>query len=412
MKKVISLYLLLVCLYQPLSGQILKVFDPFEKKGKIEIPFEYENDLLVVKVVFNGIFPLKFIFDTGAEHTILTRREITDLLAVNYRRKFTLYGADLTTPLTAYLATGISMEVGNLLVNHQNMLVLEEDYLNFDEFNGIDVHGILGADMFRRFVVTINYPRRTIQLTPANKFKPPKKNWEQYPIEIHRSKPYLNVPISTPGQDIMVATKLLVDSGSSLPLIIYPETVAGLTIPENTIPAELGLGLGGYLEGVIGRVGKMEIGQTQLIDVVTSFQSLSISLDSNALNNRNGIIGNKTLEHFHIIIDYINDVFYLKPLNKRKPPKFQFDKSGLFIVAGGKNVNKFKIASVVPNSPGEEAGLQKGDDIMAINGFPLSLSRLSAIQRKFRKKEGKVFKITYKRDGQRYKTEIILKKLI
>ena len=156
----------------------------------------------------------------------------------------------------------------------------------------------------------------------------------------------------------------------------------------------------------------MNLGETQLIDVVTSFQNLTMGLDSNSLNNRNGILGNKTLENFHIIIDYINNVFYLRPINKRKPPKFQFDKSGLFIVAGGKNVNKFKVVSVVPNSPGEEAGLQKGDDLVAINGFPLSLSRLGAIQRKFKKKEGKVYKITYKRNGERYKTEMTLKKLI
>ena len=46
--------------------------------GRVEIPFEYVNNFIIVNVVFNRLFPLKFVFDTGAENTILTRKEITD----------------------------------------------------------------------------------------------------------------------------------------------------------------------------------------------------------------------------------------------------------------------------------------------------------------------------------------------
>ena len=57
---------------------------------EVEIPFEYHNDLIIVTVTFNRIFPLKFIFDTGAEHSILAQRQITDLLHVSYDREFNL----------------------------------------------------------------------------------------------------------------------------------------------------------------------------------------------------------------------------------------------------------------------------------------------------------------------------------
>ena len=65
--------------------------------GRVEIPFEYVNNFIIVNIVFNRIFPLKFIFDTGAENTILTRKEITDLLNVDYQRQISIFGSDVQT---------------------------------------------------------------------------------------------------------------------------------------------------------------------------------------------------------------------------------------------------------------------------------------------------------------------------
>ena len=32
---------------------------------QVDIPFEYSNNFIILTVNFNGILPLKFIFDTG-----------------------------------------------------------------------------------------------------------------------------------------------------------------------------------------------------------------------------------------------------------------------------------------------------------------------------------------------------------
>lgn len=410
MIKRITTILLLIFLVFRLGGQGY-LDASLLKKGRVDIPFSYENNLIIINVTFNKIFPLKFLFDTGAEHTILTRRQITDILAVNYTRKFTLYGADLSTELTAYLAQGISIKMGNIEMNNRNILVLEEDYFNFDEFSGVDIQGIIGADIFRRFVVQINYKRKVISLYPRSRFKEPTKNYVKYPVEIYKSRPYIKVPIKAPN-DSMVQVKLLMDSGSSLPLIIYPETDASLSVPKNVIPAQLGIGLGGYLEGVIGRVQYMKIAESELVDVITSFQNLLPGTDTIALNNRNGIIGNKSLQHFHIIIDYVRQELYLRPNTGRKKPKFKYDKSGLFLVASGKDLNQFKVASVVPNSPADLAGLRKDDNLKRIGGLPCGIMSLSSIQRKFRKKVGKKFKIVYERGGKKFKTTLTLQKII
>ena len=414
MGKRLILYLLIGFYSSCLIGQQTFTFGyappEIEDKSKVEIPFEYKNGLIIVEVVFNRIFPLRFIFDTGAEHTILTRREITDLLSVNYRRKFTLYGADLSTELVAYLAQGIQLQIGNLWLPNRNILVLEEDYFNFDEFSGVDIQGVLGADVFRRYVVEIDYNRHKITFYKREDFRGPGKRFEAFPVEFHRSRPYITVPVKS-ASDSLVQTKLLLDSGSSLPLILYPETSPVLKIPEQVVPGQLGLGLGGFLEGVVGRVQEVRVAGTILPDVVTSFQNLGDVIDSTTLNNRNGIIGNQSLEHFHIIIDYVKQKLYLSPVS-RKTPEFKFDRSGLFVIASGKYLNEFKIASVVEGSPADKAGLQVDDLLVRINWVPTSLMTLGNIQWKFKKRVRKQFTVVYERNGKRYRTQMTLKELI
>ncbi|MEN9415281.1 MAG: hypothetical protein RLZ62_1585, partial [Bacteroidota bacterium] len=72
-------------------------------------PFEYVNNFIVVTVTLNGTIPLKMIFDTGAEHTVLCRRELSDLLGIRYEREFRLLGADMKTELIAYLARNVRL---------------------------------------------------------------------------------------------------------------------------------------------------------------------------------------------------------------------------------------------------------------------------------------------------------------
>ncbi|MGB3798181.1 MAG: hypothetical protein WA952_00120, partial [Lewinella sp.] len=38
---------------------------------QIEIPFDTENDFIVIPILLNNLIPLRFIVDTGAENTVL-----------------------------------------------------------------------------------------------------------------------------------------------------------------------------------------------------------------------------------------------------------------------------------------------------------------------------------------------------
>lgn len=377
---------------------------------KVEIPFEYENNFIVIKVLFNDVFPLKFIFDTGAEHTILTQREITDLLQINYERRFTIIGSDMSTELYAYLARGVKLTIGNLLALNRSILVLEEDYFRFEEYGGIQVQGILGADLFRRFVVKINYRRKVITLYDPTYFNPPGGRYKEFPIEIERHKPYLMANTSLTS-DTTIRGKYLLDTGASISLLLYTNSHPAFNLPKQYIRSKIGMGLGGFLQGFMGRIEEIEIGGNKLESVITNFQELGTSVDTSFTNNRNGIIGNQILNRFELIIDYIHGKLYLQP-EKNYRRTFQYDKSGLILAASGVNLNVFTVIDLIDNSPAANADIQVGDEIKRINGMPTNLIHLSDVLRRLQGKSGKKVKLQIQRNNTKLTKEFVLKDLI
>lgn len=388
--------------------------NPFTRELKfgvkqVEIPFEFENNFILVDVVFNNIIPLRFIFDTGAEHTILTRREITDILGVPYQRRFTVIGADLKTELHAYLVRNIHLKVGQINARNQSLLVLEDDYFRFEEFTGEKIHGIIGADFFKGFIVKIDFIRSRITLTSVSHFKEP-KDYMKIPIEVKRQKPYLNTEINL-RQDTIVPVKLLLDTGAGLSLIVNSDTHPDLEPPVNAVKGSVGLGLGGDLDGYLGRINHLDIADVTLDDVVTNFQALPEGMDTTHLNGRNGLIGTKILSRFTMIIDYPRETLYLKT-NKKIKEAFKFDKSGLQIIASGVNLNTFIVQNVIKNSPAAEADLREGDIIKSINGVPVVILGMSSLLNKLKKKTGKKIVLKIKREKKRIKKVFYLKEII
>ncbi|MCB0518779.1 MAG: aspartyl protease family protein [Lewinellaceae bacterium] len=407
MKNAFTWLLLLLC---QLALEAQAGFEILKDVKRIDIPFEYKNDLIIVNVTFGRIFPLKFIFDTGAEHTILSKREITDIMNVPYEREFQLVGSDLKTILTAYLVRGIHLRVGDMIIPNQSFLVLEEDYFRFEEMAGVEVQGILGADLFRGLVVKINYERRIITLMKTSSFDKPNKGYQALAIDVNRNKPYLNTIIRL-QTDSAVQVKLLLDTGAMLSLLLNTDTHPDLRLPANALKGNIGAGLGGFLEGYLGRVTALQLGGLQCSEVLTNFQELAIGVDTAILYSRNGLIGNQILSRFNVIIDYPREQLYLQP-NKMFNKAFEFDKSGLVLIASDLRLNKFTVHDVLPGSPAAQAGLLPGDEIRRLNLIPVGFLSLADIHRILKKKVGKKIRIVVKRGDKRLKFRFSLRKLI
>ena len=377
----------------------------------IEIPFDLENDFIVISVLLNGKMPLRFIVDTGAENTVLLDRTMTDALNVSYRRSFQVRGADVDTELTAHLATGVDLRLADrLLARNRTVLVLEENYFNFERITGTNIHGILGGDFLMRFVVEFNFRRQIMVLHDPSKFRVRRK-FVEVPTTFIRNRPYLNIAVGV-LRDSASPRRLLMDTGAGLSLLMhtYPQTV-GSDLPEQTIPAHIASGLGGTMQGSVGRSRVVNLADRRLDDVITYFQEVD-TVEMKFLNQREGILGNRILKRFTVVVDYVRQRVYLRAEGKAYKRKFTYDRSGISLLAGGDNLNKYSVSNVVPGSPADRAGIQVRDRLRAVNGISTNLMSLESIVRKLEGKAGKRIRVRIYRGGRLQDFTLTLEDLI
>ena len=406
--------LLACCCWLALPGLLLAQRPDLKVLGRwrvIELPFTIENDFIILNVVLDNVIPLRFIVDTGAENSVLLEKEITDLLDVDYQRKFEVRGSDVETPITAYLATGIDLRIANrILARNRTMLVLEDNYFDFERITGVAVQGILGVDFLMRFTVEFDYRRQVIVLHEPNKWAPGNQH-EVAPADFVRNRAYLNLPllVATPPEK---PRRLLLDTGAGLSVLLHTYgDSTDLDLPQQTVTTYIGNGLGGTLEGNVGRSRQLKIAGKELNNVITYFQPVD-TVGASFLNERDGIIGNRLLKRFNLVVDFPRRKVWLKPVRRRWKQKFAYDRSGLSIIAGGANLRNYRVATVVPGSPAAEQGIRVGDRIVGVNGQSATFLTLGSIIRKLEGKVGKRIKLRIRRGGEYFVAELRLRDLI
>ena len=380
-----------------------------DEKDIVEIPFKIHNNFMVVEVVINNSLPLKFIFDTGAEHTILSKNIFGIALGLNYDRAIRLIGADLNQELIAHVSSNVHLKVGNAIAPKQDILILSDDYIQIDEYVGIEVHGILGADLIRNLVLKIDYKRHIIYLQRTSSFRAPKRKWKEIPVSIEKNKPYIFAQATIGDKNSTL--KLLVDTGASLSLLLHTNTSPDINLPENIIQGSVGRGLGGILEGYIGRVNRLTLGGLFFNNIITNYQDVSNVINLESISNRNGILGTALLSRFNIIIDYPKEKLYLLP-HRRYNKGFKYDRSGLELIVSGKDLTTITVLSLISGSPAAEAGFKKGDEILAVNNIPTRFLNLKGVSKKLTKKVGKNIKIKLRRNGEIMTLRFKLRNLI
>ena len=387
-------------------------FDLLQGQSSVKIPFELKHNFIIINVRLNGILPLHFIFDTGAQYTLLFKKEYSDILRIPYLRRIPILGADLSQELYALVAQNITVDIPGRIKVRKDILIFEEDYFQLDELTGIFIDGILGGDAFKHYVTQIDYRKQILTLTKKEHFQEPGSHYHRIPLRLKEAKPLLNATV-TLENNARVPVSLLMDTGSGIPLLLYANTHPNLSIPEKTILGQLGKGLGGYLLGYMGRIKQLDLpSNLEFTNVLASFQRLDSASQIFTQNNeRNGILGNQVLRRFDVIIDYPDSVLYLKPTRSYKQ-KFNYDRSGMLIYAIGHNLKDFYVNTIIPGSPAEEADIREGDLILKIRGLPASLFDLTSINRMLMKRPGKKIKVTIERNGERLEKTFRLRDLI
>ncbi len=405
---IVFIILLSTCLCSSASGQREFGFSMPEGTKKVEIEFEEYNNLIVIPVTINRFLTLKFILDTGVETPILTQKVYADLLDVNYIRELIVAGPGIADSVEAYVANGLTFYLpGGLIGKNMNMLVLKNDYLQLAENIGDEVYGIIGYDIFSRFIVEINYDSKRLILHNPQRYKA-RKRYTSVPIEIKNRKPFLKTVISQ--NDRTNHIDIMVDTGASHAALLDLGSGTDF-IPEDRIITKLGRGIGGEIPGYLSRLEELAIADFTFQEVLFSAPFEGVYNKVIKRGSEYGTIGGELLHRFNVTIDYFNKRMYFQK-SKRYESAFEYDMSGLTLNAKGEDLDSIEVVDVKEGSPADLSGFEKGDVILNINHKNLRNSSLSEITGLLRRKKGLKVRCRILRDGEKLKKSFFLERMI
>ena len=389
-----------------LQGQHLG-FTLSNGKKRVQIPIEVYNNLVVVPVVLNGALPLKFILDTGVRTSILTQKTFSDILNLQYSRKYSISGPGGDKLVDAYVTNNVSIDLPGVSGKGHAMLVLAEDYLELRNYLGTDVHGILGYELFSRFIIEIDYQKKLLTLMTPERFRKRAK-FQAIPMVIQDTKPYIIVPLVLQNGTTIEA-KLLVDSGASHGLMLETSSDPLITVPDLTVSSLLGRGLGGEIFGKVGRIKALKMGANTLENVVANFPDPNSYFDSLKAGNvfRNGAIGGEVLSRFTVVFNFPKERMFIKR-NAAFKNDFYYNLSGITIKAKGSALNIFEVTEVREKSASQLGGILPGDQILSVNGISSKNLDLNSVNGFFNSKPGRRIKLEVSRNGEKLKKEILL----
>jgi hypothetical protein len=341
----------------------------------VTIPFEMVNRHIILQVQINNSRPLSFVLDTGDRFAIVDLDRAKEL-GLSLEGQVQMGGAGAGTT-TGSLVKNSSFTIPGLEGFSQpvNMALPVK---RMASRLGQDFDGIIGSEFIKEFVVEIDYQAKLIKLHDKTAFSYSGPG-ESIPVKLNSAgHPIIEGEVTPIGSD-PVKGKFVLDLGSGGALLLYSPFVLEhhLLGPALKTIKALGVGgAGGAVTGQLGRVSEMKIGRFRISNPITLFsEDKQGALASSAIL---GNIGEQIASKFKIFLDYNHDRIIFEP-NKTFDDNFDRAFGGLALVAEGKDYRTFRIAEVLENSPGTEAGLQRDDIITAIDGKPaveLSLTRV------------------------------------
>ena len=367
-------------------------------KSSTSVPFDLINNHIYVQVKLNGKGPFRILCDTGGANIITP----TVAKELGVKSEGALQGRGVGEKSEDIgLAKLETLQVGDATLSNQLFAVYPME--SFASVEGVDIPGLIGYEVFKRFVVKVDYEHNILTLTVPSAFAY-QGNGAKLPFVFNAHIPQVDGSIDG------IAGKFDIDTGSRSSLDIMKPFVEkhDLVAKYNAkIEAVTGFGVGGAARSLLARAQVLQLGNVEVHNPVTelSVQEKGAFISPYVAGN----VGAGVLKRFNITFDYAHQELILEPnANYGKPDVF--DRSGMWVNQGA---GAFEVMDVTAGGPAAAAGIKVGDKIVAVDGQAAAQITLPDLRKRFKSESaGTKVRLAVKSGDQQRDVELVLKDLV
>jgi hypothetical protein len=373
----------------------------FAQGGRaVTVPFEMINNHMYVDVKLNGQGPYRLLCDTGGAN-IVTPALATEL-GLKTEGRFEGRGVGEKSEDIG-MTRMERLEIGDAYLRDQVFFVFPLGELGRVE--GIAAHGLIGYEVFKRFIVRIDYERNRLTLTDPASFEYTGSG-VRVPFKFKEHIPEVE------GEIDGIAGTFDIDTGSRSTLDMMRPFVEKHGLMDKYRPkfeGVTGWGVGGPSRSAIARAGVLKLGgvtiERPIIEL--TLQSKGAFTDQYVAGN----VGAALLKRFNLVFDYRNQmIFFERNANDTAPDAF--DRSGMWLNAG-EDLSDFEVVDVIAGGPAERAGIKVRDRVRSVDGVAADKLKLYELRQRFRTAApGTRISIELQRAGKTSRVRLELRDLV
>ena len=375
------------------------------KDGVARMPFDYENNHILVRVTLAGGKSGDFILDTGADYTVLNS---------SFARSVGISGSgqssigDASGTATMSNAPQQVLQLPGLTVQDDNVVMMDLDHLQ--PALGHRIAGVLGNDILSASITRIDYAAGEITFYRPDAYTPPAQA-TILPLSSNSSSSgiFVSVTLTLPGRK-PDPINFAIDSGASYSSLNSPYVdSSGALQAVGKVMSRPAYGAGSArIDFPVGRASGLALGPYLMTGPVLGLYRGKDGVF--ASSDFQGVLGEDVLQRFTVTFDYAGKRMVLEPNAGLQAP-FRVDASGMVIMAQGDDFRSFQVLALTPDSPATDAGVKEGDQIEQVDGTAASGMSLGDLKHKL-SQDGQTLHLTVRRGDKHLDITLKLRKLV
>jgi len=352
----------------------------------VDVPFQFTERHVYLPLTIGGKTSL-WILDSGAGITVIEKELATEL---GLPQEGKMVGQGATTTAEFSFSVLPSFEIAGLQFDSQKVAVFSINDL-MRKVLGLEIGGILGYDFLSRLVTKVDFAHEMLTFCDPDSFV---YEGDGVMLDAPLSKSnMLQIPLTVDGQ---YGGLWDLDLGAGGMTFFYPYAEAHGLLSRPGI-SRIGFGAGGGQEGTTAQFDSLTIAGFTITKPLIEIPSEK-GTGAFASAEITGNAGNDILSRFTLFLDYKRERVIVEK-GADFDAEMPVDRSGLQLILG--EGGRVEVMTVAPGAPGADAGIQKGDVVVSIDGKnPESLGGILGLREMLRAPAGTRYELSLTREGE------------